>query len=64
METKPPEKRKKGAPTDPTAEENFPDNPTREAADREMDEPENLRSSARPIPRREPPERELGEDVP
>ncbi|HET6404786.1 MAG TPA: hypothetical protein VFH78_09065 [Candidatus Thermoplasmatota archaeon] len=57
-----PVRRKASGNVDPTAEENFPDNPTRRAADREMNEPANLRPSARPLPRREPPARELDED--
>lgn len=50
-----------GTPTDvadqnPMDEENFPDrSPTRDAVEREMDEPSNLRGPAHPKPRREPP---------
>lgn len=54
--------KKRAAPIDPTQEENFPDNPTRRAADREMNEPSNLRPSARPTPRSDVPVRELEEE--
>lgn len=42
-------------------EENFPRrSPTRDAVDREMKEPRNLREPAQPKPKKSPPTREMG----
>lgn len=57
-----PARRRKDAPISPMEEENFPDSPQRRAADREMDEPSNLRPSADPIPRRRAPAREAEDE--
>ena len=44
-------------------EENFPErSPTRDAVEREMREPSNVRGSNEPVPRREPPAKEAADE--
>ena len=52
--------RRKPSPMD---EENFPTrSPTRDAVEREMREPSNVRGPAEPAPKRKPPVREMREE--
>lgn len=55
--------RKKAPSQNPMEEENFPSrSPTRDAVEREMREPGNLRGPASPTPRKSPPMKELDEE--
>ena len=62
-----PYRKRKGtaAGPNPMDEENFPTrSPTRDAVEREMREPSNVRGPADPAPRRAPPAKEMdGEDA-
>lgn len=56
-------RRRKAHGQNPMDEENFPDrSPTRDAVEREMREPGNLRGPASGAPRRTPPTKELDEE--
>ena len=53
-------RRRRAAGPNPMDEENFPPrSPTRDAVEREMREPSNVRGSHEPVPRREPPAKEV-----
>ncbi|HVM45797.1 MAG TPA: hypothetical protein VM582_07660 [Candidatus Thermoplasmatota archaeon] len=58
VEPQEPRRRRTSSPN-PMEEENFPTrSPTRDAVEREMREPSNVRGPSSPVPRREPPAKE------
>lgn len=57
-------KRRHLKPQNPMEEENFPEHsPTRDAVEREMREPGNVRGPTRPVPRTRPPLPEASDDT-
>lgn len=60
-----PEPKRRGMkPQNPMEEENFPPrSPTRDAVEREMREPGNVRGPARPTPEKRPPLKEVGDGM-
>lgn len=56
--------RRRLKPQNPMDEENFPErSPTRDAVEREMQEPGNIRGPARPLPQKRPPLQEVGDGM-
>lgn len=56
--------RRRAKPQNPMEEENFPSHsPTRDAVEREMREPGNVRGPTRPTPEKRPPLKEAGDGM-